>query len=349
MLDDSIITSLEELVKECTARIRRLNQSSGGGTGFFIDNRHLITCKHVVKDAKEVTVEPYGRVTRFGTVAEEDAQSDLVLLETEPVAGERPQTAVALNDRLGPRGEFLLAGYPQDPMAPGGIEVRKYSGARRDANNKQVMNLVLDAGNNVTFGQSGGALIDTSSGAVVAIARYSKAPKGILGGGCVPVSVAAAHFELVKRYADYPPNAVRAWREALGESAWIKLYQVWMMQGSLDIHVAGKRSRWRVDVERTNPCDPSEAKDPRRDGTIEDLGDGVADVVFEWAHRSVVHSEDQVKLFGRLLSRALFRPRLMADFQAALSNDKTIVRLVIDDRDLVDVPWELAALPADEA
>lgn len=344
MLEDSTIAALQQLVKKCTARVRGPNQRAGGGTAFFIDDRHLITCKHVVKANKLVDVEPYERASRPGKVIAEDTERDLALLEIEPVEGEPAQPAVALHEALAQRGRFLLAGYPQDPQAPGGLEVREYSGGRRDDNSGRLMNLALDAGENVTFGQSGGALVDVASGAVVAIARYSKAPKGILGGGCVPISTAAACFDLVRRHVDYPPNAVREWRDALGEAAWIDLYHVWTMRTSLDVHVGGSRNRWRVDVEKGLQS-AGDDKDPVRDGTIEDLGDGVAEVFFEWAHRSEIHSASQVKLFGRLLSEALFRPRLKGEFETALPSDETVVRLLVEGTELVDVPWELAALP----
>src|SRR4051812_42163417 len=94
------LADLRELLKAGSAQIRT-GDGSTRGSGFFIDDRLLLTCAHVVKGPKgaTVTVEPYGRSEREGTVVEylPGNDKDLALVEVEQVEDEGPQPAVLLD------------------------------------------------------------------------------------------------------------------------------------------------------------------------------------------------------------------------------------------------------------
>jgi hypothetical protein len=341
--DDETIRELAEQLRRCTASI---DADGSRGTGFFIDAQHVLTCHHVVGSVTSVHVHAYGREHgQSGDVVDHDEERDLALIRLGFAEFDGGQPAVVLHGSVDD-GQFKLAGFPRDDFSAPGLVVHDYEGKRRNAVTGEGINLQLVAPANVTSGQSGGPVMDCRMGAVVAICQYSHDPHAPMGGGCIPVATAAECFAVVRKYLDAPPSAATAWRRLLGPDAWAALGHPWEPRSSLEVHIGGKRSRWRVHLGAANGgLEELEEEDPTRDGTIQDLGEDVAELFFEWAHRPRAYTEDQVSLFGRLLGRALFRPCLQAEFESAVQSEETFLRLVVDGPELVDVPWELAAVP----
>jgi Trypsin-like peptidase domain/CHAT domain len=334
---------LRELLRECTARVAS-DGGGGQGAGFFVDEHHLLTCWHVVGRKGPCTVWPEQRQQRSGNVICGDEELDIALIEVEEVPGEPLQPTVVIRSEFSD-GDVVVSGYPDLEVAGPGHQNRPYKGiAHTDQGRLTAIRL---AGENVTYGQSGGAVLDLTTGAVVAIARWTDAPEG-LSGGSIPIAIAEEWFTsrdltILRDVQRRPLPSTARWRDTLGHLPWTSLgyrMDMWEVGASLDIHVAsidGQRGCWQV-LMGTAAGSPSRL-------TIHDLGDDVAEVLFHWAHRGRVHTEDEVDLFGRLLSSALFPQSVRQRLATVRSANPALVRLVMGDDALASVPWELAAAP----
>lgn len=345
-LSENDTGALMDLLEECTALITTKDRRSNGAA-FFIDEHTLLTCAHVVKRGETVDVTPYKRAKRDGRVEQitSIADGDVALIKIDTPEGEdRPQPAVLI-DANADRGPYHAAGFPADEMSPRGLEVIEYDGhPRRDPDSGRLQTLLLSHGQ-VTFGMSGGPVLNDRSGAVVAIVRYSKDPRGDVGGGAIPIDSVAREFTEVYENIKRPPTATSAWREAVPAAAWLEVGRFWAAEAStFDIHISGKLRRWSVALEPD--------VDNCQDVTVHDLGEEVADVLFKWAQTRRMRSSGEVELLSKLLSSALL-PTPMAErfLRARRANVPLYVRLRVDPSsgqsvdDLANVPWELAAIP----
>ena len=333
-LSKDMIEKLEKLVPATTALVSIDRQPAG--TAFFISQDLLLTCGHVVETGT-VTIQPYGRKSRPAEV-EGRADPDLALLRSAPVDGE-PSPCVVLGKGLDSY-DCLVAGYPHLDGAAPGCEVRK-SGVhpRTDPATGDDRLLVLDPGQNITWGMSGGPVISTGSGTVIAIVRSSKDPKDALGGGAIPVSLAAESFPQVREALDGETPAMIPWRNALGQDKWQLLGRPWRIEKRLDLWVSGDRAHWKVRIDygegRSFPH-----KGPR-------LGTGVSKAIFYWAQRRHARAPDDVQLLSQLLARALFPNPMPAKLAELRDADSLLVCLHVEPpgNDLADIAWELAADP----
>jgi hypothetical protein len=339
------LDKLKTLLEQCTALV--LVDERPRGTAFFFTENQLLTCAHVVKDETEVIVEPFRGKARRATVVASEPETglDLALLqvetdrsEAETDPSEALQPCVLLSGQLG-EAEYYLAGYPREEGQKAALEVFKVQGHPRVENNTGlVQQLQLEAGKQVTWGMSGGPVLNTTAAAVTAVVRSSKDPQDALGGGAIPISKAAEAFGQVRQALNHPPLAVRKWRDALGKDVWQQLGRTWHIHAQVDLWILGSRSSWRITTE------PEIA--PEQPITLNDLGDELTEAMFRWAQRRRVSASEEVELLGRLLARALF-PGEVARSLAVLGNaDEVLVRLHIPpESDLADIPWELAAIP----
>jgi hypothetical protein len=198
--------------------------------------------------------------------------------------------------------------------------------------------LQLEAGRQVTWGLSGGPVLNTAAGAITAVVRSSKDPTSALGGGAIPISKAAEAFEEVKQAMTEPPLAIRRWRDTLGKELWQQLGRSWEMRARVDLIVKGARHKWSITT------DPTGA--PAVEISGRDLGDDVTEAMFRWAQRRRISANEEVELLGRLLARALFPLEVAAHLKVLANADKVLVRLhVAPETKLADIPWELAAVP----
>ena len=343
MLDTDTLQGLRDLLKECSAHIVGGNGATRG-SGFFVDERLLLTCAHVVKVAKgeTVMVEPYGRHERPGMVLEvlADTADDLAIVGVKPVEGERPQPAVVLDGQMRDAIEYYAVGYPRGQLTSKvGQEEIKYTGRLRRGNNKVTIDeLVLEAGKGVTSGLSGGAVLSSETGAVVAVIQYATGAEKTAGGGAIPIVRAAERLPAVKERLEEPPVAARQWRDILGREGWQALGRSWEWQRRIDLWIGGTRLQWRVWVD---PDDTAAYQ-----VTYKNLPEDVSDALFQWAQRRRVHSDDEVKLLGRLLGRAMLPASVAGDIASARRSDKLLLRLRFEPgSELDDVPWEFATVP----
>jgi hypothetical protein len=159
-----------------------------------------------------------------------------------------------------------------------------------------------------------------------------------LGGHAIPISRAANEFEQVRDLMREPPLAVKTWRDTLGREHWQRLGQIWDMPRVIDLLVTGEHSHWCISVDSPNASG--------EDINGSNLGDELTEAMFHWALGRRLSADAEVKLLGQLLARALF-PAGAASKLSLLNNaDEILIRLrVAQDSDLIDIPWELAAVP----
>jgi Trypsin-like peptidase domain len=323
---------LAELVRETTALVYVAGRPIG--TAFFIGEDLLLTCAHVgVTDT--VTIQPYQRECRPAMV-DGRAEPDLALLRSPPDGG-KPSPCVVLGQALDSY-DCLVAGYPRMHGADPGSEVRSGGVHLRKNLTGGDQSLVIDPGQNITWGMSGGPVISTGSGAVIAIVRTSKDPEDAQGGGAIPISLAVEAFSQVREALGGETRAMIPWRDVLGQENWQLLGRSWDIAERIDLQVTGDRTHWEVRLHH--------AGGPEILHKGPDLGDGVAKAIFHWAQRRHVRGADEVRLLGQLLARALFPNPIPPQLDALRRADSVLVCLHVEaGNDLADVPWELAADP----
>ena len=190
MLPNETVQRLKDLLRSCTALV--LTDGGSRGTAFFINERLLLTCEHVVKGNDEVDVKPFQREPRRARVVDRIAENsgDLALLEVTPAEDEPPMPCVLLDEQL-TEADHYIAGYPREEGYAAGLEVYRVAGHPRLAETGLVQLLQIEAGQQITWGMSGGPVLSTATGAVTAVVRSAKDPMGALGGGAIPMSQAA--------------------------------------------------------------------------------------------------------------------------------------------------------------
>ncbi len=338
-----VLAAVRTLLKRCTASVT-LDDGSHG-SGFFIDERRLLTCAHVAgAEGGTVSVHPVGRdAPRPGTVvtALPGNDLDLAIVEVDPVPGEPPQPAVVLDRAVVDNIDYYAVGYPAEVLVGEvGLEEVSYPvNTRLDpADGVTPRLLMIQAGGPLVVpGISGGALLSSDSGAVVGLVQYSRDVGGDKGGAGIPIVRAAEHLPLVHDLLASPPLATRAWRDALGRAAWRQLGNQWEWRTRLDILVSGDVKEWhiRADSEDGDAYTVSGQGLPSR----------IAEALFHWAKRRRVRDPEDVELLGRLLAGALLPDPLVERLIGAADSDELMVRLRFDDGgDLFDVPWEFVTL-----
>jgi Trypsin-like peptidase domain len=335
------VTSLVSQLQACTALVQTEDGTSNGA-GFFVDSHLLLTCAHVVGLGDKVSVTPYMRPARPGRVDEirSVADGDIALVIVEPHPEDPGAFPAVLLDLAADEGTYHAAGFPADEWSPQGLETIAYDGNVRTSQETGNLLAVKLSGKQVNFGMSGGPVLNDRSGAVVAMTRYSKDTGSDLGGGAIPISFVAQAFPQIEERIHEPPLATHGWRDCVPMSVWADLERVWPSYApTFDVRVSGDLSKWLVGLETAN--EPLEAL------TVRDLGEEVAEVLFQWAATRRLRGKDEVRLLGKLLAGALLPKGLAERLVKAQSNPELHVRLRVEPRTegLVDVPWELAASP----
>ena len=109
--DEAVLASAESLAESVREHVVVLESEMGGGTGWFIDERHIVTNSHVVAGAPEPTVWTVdGEEGSSSLVGRVDSwRPDLALLETDIDGSPLPLGASA---DLDPGQPVLQVGHP---------------------------------------------------------------------------------------------------------------------------------------------------------------------------------------------------------------------------------------------
>ena len=128
------------------------------GSGFFIDERHVVTAAHVVEDATELSIQTESQAALAATVLDLDIGHDVALLRTEPQSGLAPLRLREQEVRQA--SELAVIGFPlgvhspqiSDGIVSGSSEPVEYA--------DRVVESVFTTNASTNGGNSGGPVVD---------------------------------------------------------------------------------------------------------------------------------------------------------------------------------------------
>jgi len=185
------MSQLEHLLQQCTVKLT-LPGRSGWGTGFFVAPGWILTCAHVVKEAKgePVQVRWQNQENWAQAVVERSLADsyDLALLRvTLPIDAKPP--CVYLDEEIRSRDPLYLFGYPDQDFPNGCPVTFNCEGLTGDE-----PALIKFALGQVRPGMSGSPLLNQRTGKVCGIVKFTRDRSFDLGGGAIPSHVILEQF-----------------------------------------------------------------------------------------------------------------------------------------------------------
>jgi tetratricopeptide (TPR) repeat protein len=174
----------------------------GWGTGFFVAPEWILTCAHVVQEAKGEPVQVrWQKQENWGQAVVERSLPnpyDLALLRVMLPTDANPP-CVYLDKELQSGHELYFFGYPDEDFDNGCPVTGNCEGLTGD-----VPPLIKFKQAQVRPGMSGSALLNQHTGKVCGIVKFTRNSSFDLGGGAVPTSVILAQLpELVEQQRSF--------------------------------------------------------------------------------------------------------------------------------------------------
>jgi Tol biopolymer transport system component len=240
-----------ELLQDCTVRLEFLSDSSWG-TGFFVADKLVLTCAHVVGSSQPGTLgtvfwkgKSYrAEIYKLAT----SPQVDLALVKIiESLPENNP--SVYLDLRISRqvlearrRDTFHSFGYPENQGEPEAILTQYEWGGKvpnssihRETSNVQY-SFISFKNAQVIGGQSGSPLLNDRTRKVCGIIKYGLPLD--FGGGAIPTSIALSEFSELKKLNEAARNRNKRWGNLLPGAA-LKKYLLILFcvaVGTLCIH-----------------------------------------------------------------------------------------------------------------
>lgn len=172
----------------------------GAGSGFiYSDDGYIITNRHVVADATEVTVTLHDQRVYDATVVGTDPNTDVAVIKIEPRNGEKLPVASLGNSDALQVGDWVLAlGNPLGlnfTVTAGIVSAKGRTIGILRQNNDQALEAFIQTDAAINRGNSGGPLVDLL-GRVVGVNSAIQSPTGAYAGNGFAIPVA-----LVRRVA----------------------------------------------------------------------------------------------------------------------------------------------------
>ncbi len=185
------MSQLEELLQQCTVKLT-IPGRMGWGTGFFVAPGWILTCAHVVQEAKgqPIQVRWQSQENWAQAVVQRSSPTphDLALLRvTLPIDTNPP--CVYLDEEIRSRDPLYLFGYPDQDFPNGCPATFSCEGLTGDD-----PLLIKFALGQVRPGMSGSPLLNQRTGKVCGIVKFTRDRTIDLGGGATPTSVIFQHF-----------------------------------------------------------------------------------------------------------------------------------------------------------
>jgi signal peptidase I len=185
------MSQLEELLQQCTVKLT-IPGRMGWGTGFFVAPGWILTCAHVVQEAKGQPIQVRWQSQENWAQAVVQRPSpiphDLALLRvTLPIDTEPP--CVYLDEEIQSRDPLYLFGYPDQDFPNGCPATFSCEGLTGDD-----PVLIKFALGQVRPGMSGSPLLNQRTGKVCGIVKFTRDRTIDLGGGATPTSAIFQNF-----------------------------------------------------------------------------------------------------------------------------------------------------------
>jgi hypothetical protein len=176
---------LYELLRQCTLRIAISGRTGHVGTGFFVAPGLILTCAHVIKDRQSGSIEVSWNGKSYpAQLTKYEPDPDLALLSID--LKEHP--CVLLDEAATPFDSLYSYGYTDS--YPGG-ESATFSLEGRGGDERG--HLKFKSGQ-VRPGLSGAPLLNTRTGGVCGIVRWSRDRGTDLGGRAIPTTLVLRTF-----------------------------------------------------------------------------------------------------------------------------------------------------------
>jgi S1-C subfamily serine protease len=187
------LTSYSEIVKESIHSVVTIKTNSGHGSGFLISNNgYVLTNNHVVSNSEKLEVMFDNGFSFDAVVVRTSSEKDVALLK---ISGNGFKAFVLNSDEnMATVGtEVIAIGTPEDLSLGQSVTKGIVSGRREFDEKKYIQTDVT-----INSGNSGGPLINTSTGEVVGIVSRKVKEKGVEGlGFAIPIEVCIKELNLV--------------------------------------------------------------------------------------------------------------------------------------------------------
>lgn len=148
------------------------------GSGFFVNNNHVVTNRHVVEKCKNIAIRGAVKPTKAKLILV-DPELDLALLYSP--RGPKKVPYLRINyDQIGKNDKLFTAGFPLDNAKTGTLIIRQ-SKVREVISNPKHGFSTLKFDDVIDHGNSGGPILDKNSnivGVVTAEIRYYDSSSG---------------------------------------------------------------------------------------------------------------------------------------------------------------------------
>lgn len=204
-------TSLYELLQLCTAKICIKNDSSRG-TGFFVSNRCLITCAHILKghDGSKITVSWQGQISKTVKVIKAyKSPVDLALLSIYFSPQIKPP-CVLLDDSVTPFDQLYAYGYSD--YFPDGSSISVRCEGSVSENN---LTLVKVKSGQIRPGHSGAPALNNKTGKVCGLVCQTRNRSTDMGGLLIPTATIFSYFPEIRTLNQNTVNQEQRWLELL--------------------------------------------------------------------------------------------------------------------------------------
>jgi Trypsin-like peptidase domain/CHAT domain len=346
---------ITDALEECVVLV----QAGGStGTGFFIDARQVLTCRHVIEPATRapVPITVTYRSSPGAPVAERLAATLLgdpppgwpdVAILSVPAADSR---CVVMDP--GPVADgtpLLTAGYPAKALVD--YQAQRFTAGLRglDEDGHPLWRIEGDV---VTPGMSGSPVVSLQSGFVCGIVGLTKGSNAALGG------FATLFSDFIK---GWPDLAALSYRPPAAAQPWVRILTPLQLKNAGRRRDTGARGgeapplpRLDLEVEKGEADtwgDWQVSAQTNQAGqvvqhvrcTVSDLGDGVMRAVDSWSRRQTLKLQDEVEILGDVLRRAMLPSGAASVLADALKTDGLLFRVCLDMAPrLSHLPWEFA-------
>ncbi len=212
------MSQLEHLLQQCTVKLT-LPGRFGWGTGFFVAPGWILTCAHVVKEAKgePIKVRWQNQENWAQAVVERSLADpyDLALLRvTLPIDAKPP--CVYLDEEFSAGHTLYACGY-SDEFPEGASLLGECEGDATENNSR----LILFKATRVRSGMSGSPLLNLQTKAICGIVKFTRDRSFDLGGGAIPAHVILEQFPQLRDLQREFHEGDRRWGELVTEPSGI--------------------------------------------------------------------------------------------------------------------------------